>query len=385
MLGFLAAIGPLSIDMSLPAFPAIEASFGEPPGTAQITLAAFFAGLAVGQLVQGALADRFGRRGPLMAGLLLYTLASAGCALAPNMATLSIMRALAAVGGSASMVIPRAIVRDLADGDAAAQLMSKLMLVMGLAPILAPVGGGMLLRVGPWPLIFWFDLLYGSVCLLIVWRALPETLPARAARGQLTGLLPRYVNVLRDRGFVTHALCSGCAMIGLFAFIGGSPPVFIGTYGVSPLVFGVLFGLCAAGFIVGSQINQPLVRRYGRAAVLRGVLWFYLASTSILAAFAFTGAGGLVGVVLPVMFALGCLGLIVPNSAVGALSGHAKQAGLASALIGMLQFVMAAVSGSLVGWLTDGTARAMAALMVAGAVCAILLDRLRPDLPGKAR
>ena len=177
LLGLLTAVGPISTDMYLPAFPAIEAALGGRPGTAQVTLATWFLGLAVGQVTQGSLADRFGRRAPLIAGTALYTLASAGCAVAPDLATLSTMRFLAALGGSASMVIPRAIVRDLADGHAAARLMSRLMLVMGVAPILAPTAGGLVLATLGWQAIFWLATLYGVACLLLVWRLLPETLP----------------------------------------------------------------------------------------------------------------------------------------------------------------------------------------------------------------
>src|SRR6195952_2751645 len=163
LLGFLTAVGPLSTDMYLPAFPAIEASLGGQPGMAQITLATWFAGLAVGQITQGSLSDRYGRRGPLIFGTLVYSLANAGCALAPDIWTLSILRFIAAFGGSASMVIPRAIVRDLADGHAAARLMSRLMLVMGAAPILAPTLGGLVLGFASWHAIFWLTFAYGGL------------------------------------------------------------------------------------------------------------------------------------------------------------------------------------------------------------------------------
>ncbi len=382
LLGSLAAIGPLSIDIYLPAFPAIEASFQAPLGSAQNTLAAFFAGLAVGQLVQGALADRFGRRGPLLVALGIYTAASLGCALAPGIGFLSAMRALAAFGGAAGMVIPRAIVRDLADGHAAAKLMSQLMLVMGVAPIIAPTIGSGILRLGSWRLIFWVDVVYGLTCLLVVWRALPETLEmARRTHAGLAGLAARYVMVVRDRGFLSFASLGGFAMFGLFAFIAGSPPVFIEEYQVGATVYGMLFGVSAAGFIAGSQVNPYVVRRFGAIAVLQVATWVYLAVTLVFAAFAFVGGFGVASVVLPVMAALFCLGFVNPNAAVGALSGHATQAGSASAVMGTLQFVLAAISGTLVGWLTDGTARPMAGLMVTGAICAVIADLCRPRRP----
>ncbi len=381
LLGCLTAVGSLSVDIYLPAFPAIEASYRAPAGSAQLTLAAFFAGLAVGQLAQGTLADRFGRRLPLLAGLVVYTIASAGCALSPNIATLSAMRALAAFGASAGMVIPRAVVRDLADGPAAARLMSQLMLVMGVAPIVAPTLGGVLLNIGAWPLIFWADALYGLACVALIWFWLPETLPPqRRARLGFAGLAVRYIGVLQDRGFLAFALLGGSAMFGLYAFIAGSPPVFIGHYHLGPAAYGVLFGLSAAGFITGSQANYHVVRRFGAPRVLRAAVRLYLAATLALAGFAWVGGFGVATVVFPVMVSMFCLGCVSPNAAVGALSKHASQAGSASAMMGTIQFVLAAISGSAIGWLTDGTARPMATLMVAGAACAVLADLFRPAL-----
>ncbi len=375
LLGFLTAVGPLSTDMYLPAFPAIEATYGAPEGTAQITLASWFAGLAVGQIAQGTMADRFGRRRPLIAGLMLYTLASASCALAPDLATLTVLRAVAAFGGSASMVLPRAIVRDLADGHAAARLMSQLMLVMGVAPILAPTLGGLLLSVASWHLIFWFAALHGLVALTVVWRVLPETLPAgRRVRLGLAGLLSRYGGVLRERTFFLHMAIGSCVMFSMFAYLSGSPPVYIQLFGLSPPVYGMLFGLCAAGFILGAQVNPFLIRRFGASGVLRVAVRLFLAATLLLTVLAFAGAFGVASVFVPILLGMSTLGFIMPNAAVGALSRHANHAGSASALMGTVQFLFAAISGSLMGLLTDGTARPMAVMMLLGAICATAVD-----------
>ncbi len=378
MLGFLTAVGPLSTDMYLPAFPAIEASYGAPEGTAQITLAAWFAGLAIGQLTQGSLADRFGRRGPLIAGLALYTLASAACALAPTLGWLTAMRAVAAFGGSASMVLPRAVVRDLADGHAAARLMAQLMLVMGVAPILAPTLGGLLLGVASWHVIFWFAAAHGGISVLLVSRLLPETLPHnRRIRLGVAGLLSRYLEVLRERTFFLNVAIGGCALFALFAYLGGSPPVYLQLYRLPPPVYGVLFGLCAAGYIAGAQINPVLLRRFGASRVLRAFVRLYLAANILLTGFAFAGGFGVVSVFVPIFLGMSCMGFITPNTTVAALSRHATHAGSASALMGTIQFLLAAVSGSVVGLLTDGTARPMAALMLLGATCAVVADALR--------
>ena len=375
LLGFITAVGPLSTDMYLPAFPAIEASYGAVAGTAQITLASWFAGLAVGQITQGTLSDRFGRRGPLIIGLLVYTLASVGCALAPSLAVLTIMRAVAAFFGSASMVLPRAVVRDLADGHDAARLMSQLMLVMGAAPILAPGIGGSVLLIASWHAIFWFAAVHGLVSLVLVWRLLPETLPReRRIRLGLANLLSRYGAILRDRSFFMHACIGSFAMFGLFSYLGGSSPVYIGLYGLSAAACGGLVGLCAAGFIFGSQLAPRLLSWYGSGRVLRWGVRAFLLATLVLSGFAFAGGFGLWSVVVPVMVCTTSMGIVLPNATVGALTRQAANAGSASALMGTLQFLLAAISGSLVGLLTDGTARPMAALMVLGAACATLAD-----------
>ena len=381
LLGVLTAVGPLSTDMYLPAFPAIEASRGGRPGTAQVTLATWFAGLALGQITQGSLSDRYGRRGPLILGTLVYALANAGCALAPDLVTLSALRFVSAFGGSASMVIPRAVVRDLADGHAAARLMSRLMLVMGVAPILAPTRGGLVLGFAQWHAIFWLTAVYGAVCCVLVWRLLPDTLaPERRIGLGVASLAGRYAGVLRDRVFLAYAIMGGCGMFGMFAYIGGSSPVLIEHYGFTPLMYGMVFGCSAGMFILSSQVTPSLILRFGPARVIRAGVSAYLLATCTRLACALLHLGGALGIVLPAVLAMGSMGLVMPNSAVGALSRHAAQAGSASALMGTMQFCLAAASGVLVGALTDGTARPMAVLMVLGAAGTVAADRLRPKL-----
>ena len=381
LLGVLTAVGPLSTDMYLPAFPAIEASLGGRPGTAQVTLATWFAGLALGQITQGSLSDRYGRRGPLIVGTLIYAAANAGCALAPDLPTLSALRFVAAFGGSASMVIPRAIVRDLSDGHAAARLMSRLMLVSGVAPILAPTLGGLVLGLAQWHAIFWLTTGYGIVTCLLVWRLLPDTLPRERRIGLgLASLASRYGTVLRDRVFLSYALLGGFGMFGMFAYIGGSSLVLIQHYGFTPLMYGMVFGCSAGMFILASQVNPRLILRFGPARVIRAGVSAYLLGTGAMLALAVLHVGGALGIVLPAVLAMGSMGLVMPNSAVGALSRHAAQAGSASAMMGTMQFCLAAASGVLVGALTDGTARPMAALMLLGAVGTVAADRLRPKV-----
>jgi DHA1 family bicyclomycin/chloramphenicol resistance-like MFS transporter len=379
LLGFLTAVGPISTDMYLPAFPAIEAELGTGKGSVEITLAAWFVGLAVGQLVQGTLADRLGRRAPLLVGTAIYTIASVGCALATDMGTLAVWRCVAAFGGAASAVIPRAMVRDLADGLAAARLMSKLMLVMGAAPILAPSLGGLLLGFGGWRTIFWVTAGYGALSLLLAAWLLPETLPpSRRVRHSAVNLLRDFIQIGRERGFITHAIMGAASMFAVFAFISGAPTVYIEQFGIPPERFGLFFAVSATGFIGMSQLNPYLLRRLGARRVPGLALRVSAAAVVAMVGFALTGTGGLMGVFLPSVVALACTGLVFPNSAVGALSRHASRAGSASALLGVLQFSLAAMGSALVGALADGTARPMALLMLLGAAVALLAERMRP-------
>ncbi|WP_431285655.1 multidrug effflux MFS transporter [Humitalea sp. 24SJ18S-53] len=379
LLGFLTAVGPISTDMYLPAFPAIEAELGTSRGSVEITLASWFVGLAVGQLVQGTLADRLGRRLPLILGTVVYTAASIGCALAQDMTSLAAWRCVAAFGGAASAVIPRAMVRDLAEGLAAARLMSRLMLVMGAAPILAPTIGGLLLGAGGWRSIFWGAAIYGGLSCVLAWALLPETLPpARRVRRSAVNMLRDFVQIGRERGFITNALMGAAAMFSVFVFISGAPGVYIDHFGVAPAEFGLLFAVSATGFIVASQVNPWLLQRLGPRRVPAYALRASGAAVLVLAIFAMTGRGGLMGVFMPAVVALACTGLVFPNAAVGALSRHASRAGSASALLGTLQFSCAAIGSALVGVLADGTPRPMALLMLLGAAGAMAAEWRRP-------
>jgi DHA1 family bicyclomycin/chloramphenicol resistance-like MFS transporter len=379
LLGFLTAVGPISTDMYLPAFPAIEAELGVARGSVEITLASWFVGLAVGQLVQGTLADRLGRRSPLIVGTAIYTLASVGCAMANDMAVLAAWRCVAAFGGAASAVIPRAMVRDIADGLGAARLMSKLMLVMGAAPILAPSIGGLLMGAGGWRTIFWASAGYGALSCLLAWRLLPETLPPeRRMKRSFVTLLADFVQIGRERGFITHALMGAFAMFAVFAFISGAPGVYIEHFGVAPGAFGLLFAISATGFIGASQLNPWLLGRLGARRVVAYALRLSGVAVLMLVVTAATGFGGLMGIFVPAAIALACTGLVFPNAAVGALSRHAMRAGSASALLGTLQFSCAALGSALVGALANGTPVPMALLMLGGTAAALAAEMARP-------
>ncbi len=384
LLGFLQAVGPVSTDMYLPAFPAIEASLHAPPGSAQVTLGTWILGLSLGQLVQGALADRFGRRSPILAGTLVYTLGSVGCALSPSIAMLSAWRFLAAFGASASAVIPRAVVRDISEGHDAARLMSRLILVLGAAPILAPSLGGLVLQWSTWRGIFWINAGYGVVALAVsAWR-LPDTQP-RARRTPIHAgpMLRRYAAILAERGFLTHALMMSFCSFSLFAYLGGSPVTFITHYRFTPGQFAVGFGVVAATYIAASQLNMRVIRRFDLDGTLRRAATLYLALNAVLLALALLDVPA-PWMVLCLALTQGVTGFIFPTATVGALRRHGASAGTASALIGTMQFLIGASSGFLMGLLTDGTALPMAGLMLLGAALAKAADMCRPAAGGAA-
>lgn len=379
LLGVLSAVGPVSTDMYLPAFPALQAALGRYGGSAELTLATWFFGLAVGQITQGSLSDRFGRRGPLIAGTLVYTVASAGCALSPDLVTLSVFRAIAAFGGSASMVIPRAIVRDISSGNDAARLMSRLILVLGAAPILAPTLGGLVLGIATWRAIFWMATGYGAICCALVCWKLPDTLPVdHRVPLDAVRLGRRMAGILVERGFVTHTLVGGLCMFATFAYLGGAPGVFEGLFHLTPPLFGAMFGVCAAGFIGSAQVSPMLLGRYGPSRLIRVAVRSMLGFTGAMFALATIWDGPWWALAVCIFLTFCCMGFILPNATVGALARHAGHAGSASALMGMLQFLLGAFSGLAVGLLADGTARPMAGLMLLGAVGATLADRARP-------
>ena len=386
LLGFLTAVGPISTDAYLPAFPAIERTLHGAAGSAQLTLATWFAGLAVGQIVQGPLCDRFGRRTPLLYGTVLFTLASAGCALSWSIDSMSAFRFLAALGASASMVVPRAIVRDLRDGHEARRLMAQLILVMGAVPILAPSLGGLLLIVASWRVIFWLAVAYGVEAFIFVIRLLPDTLAAELRiRVDATTQITRYAAILVERGFITNVGIGGSALFGLFAYLGGSPIAYVREYGLTPAQYALAFSANAAVYIGSAQLGVPLTARFGLDRTLRAGATLFVFTATLLFFVATTHAGGLFALMAAIGCNMICMGLLGPLAPVAALARHAGHAGSASALLGTLQFLLGALASFLVGFFDDGTARPLAALMIAGAVAAKIAERLRPKATVTAR
>jgi DHA1 family bicyclomycin/chloramphenicol resistance-like MFS transporter len=370
ILGALSAFGPLAIDFYLPAFPAMALAFGTDEKHVQLTLAAYFLGLSIGQLAYGPVADRFGRRIPLLIGVGLFTAASLACAYAPNLEWLIGARFIQALGGCAGMVISRAVVSDKCDAVGSAKVFSQLMLVMGLAPILAPMLGGLLVNTTGWQSIFLVLTGFSALAGLAVALGLPESMPAHLPRQPLAGALRQYARLLKDPIYLGHAMTGGIAIAGMFSYIAGSPFVLIKLYGVPAEHFGWFFGANAAGFILVAQVNARLLAKRGPAFLLTRTVWIYLGAGLALLAVSALHTAQLWPLLIPLFVCIASLGCILPNASACAMNGQGARAGSASAMLGCLQFSVAAGAAALVGILHDGSAMPMAMVI---SLCGILV------------
>jgi len=368
-LGAFVALGPLTIDMYLPALPAIRDELATSSAIVQLTLTGTLLGLALGQLVIGPLSDSLGRLRPLLAGTVLHVVASLLVLIAPDIVTLGALRVLQGVGTAAGAVIALAIVRDLFEGRAAAVMLSRLFLVMGVAPVLAPTLGGELLRFTSWRGVFAVLGLYGLLLLALGAFGLRETLPpGRRRSGGVGPTLRTYGELLRDRTFVGLVLVAGLTMGALFTYVSGSSFVFQRQFGLDEQQFGMLFGAGAFWLIAATQLNPVLLRRWSPAQILVGGTVGGAAGGGLLVLLAATGAGGLLGVVLPLWALLFAIGLALPNAPALALAPYGNAAGSAAALLGAVQFGVGAAVSPLVGLLGND-----AAAMGAGIVATLLL------------
>ena len=380
VLGSLVALGPLTIDMYLPALPAIVDDLGTTSARVQLTLTGTLAGLALGQLLVGPLSDTFGRRRPLLVGVAVHVLASLLCLVAPTVEVLAGLRVLQGVGAAAGSVVAMAIVRDLFVGRAAATLFSRLMLVLGAAPVLAPTLGGEVLRFTSWRGVFAVLAVLALVLIVVAARALPETLPpARRLPLGLRNTLRTYRGLLRDRTFVGLIGVAGLAMSGLFGYVAGSSFVFQGEFGLDQQQFGLLFGAGAVFLIGGTQLNAALLGRFEPRVLLPAALVLATAAGATLVVIALTGTGGLVGMIVPLWTVLFASGLAIPNVPALALARHGEAAGTASAMLGATQMGVGAVVSPMVGVLGND-AVAMGSVVAAGSALAlvVLLVVVRP-------
>ena len=387
VLGAFVAVGAFTIDMYLPALPAIATDLRTSSPMVQLTLTGTLVGLALGQLVIGPLSDALGRRRPLLAGTALHVVASLLVLVAPTVEVLGVLRVLQGVGSAAGGVVAMAIVRDLFEGRAAATMLSRLFLVMGAAPVLAPTVGGELLRITSWRGVFAVLALYGLLLLVVGALAVPETLPpGRRVTGGIGGTLRTYRGLLRDRVYVGLVLVAGLTMAGLFSYVSGSSFVYQRQFGLDEQQFGMLFGAGAFFLIGATQLNPVLLRRWSPAQVLSVAMLGGTVAGVVLLGLAASGRGGLAGVVVPLWAVLAAVGLALPNAPALALAAHGETAGSAAALLGAVQFGIGAAVSPLVGVLgNDATAMALTvgAGMALGVL--VLVTVVRPwqlsDLP----
>jgi MFS transporter, DHA1 family, multidrug resistance protein len=379
VLGAFVALGPLTIDMYLPALPTIRQELGTTSAMVQLTLTGTLVGLALGQLVVGPLSDRLGRRRPLLAGTALHVVASLLVLVAPSIGVLGVLRVLQGVGCAATGVVAMAMVRDLFAGRAAATMLSRLFLVMGVAPVLAPTIGGELLRFTSWRGIFAVLAAYGVVMLAVGAWGIRETLPPERRRsGGGTGTLATYGSLLKDRSYVGLVLVAGLSMAALFTYVSGSSFVYQRQFGLDEQQFGLLFGAGAVWLIAATQLNPVLLRRWSPGQVLLAATAAGAVAAGALVAVALSGAG--VAVVAVALWAvLFAAGLALPNAPALALAKNGDRAGSAAALLGAVQFGVGAVVSPAVG-LLGNDALAMGAVMVVVLVAAlvVLIAVVRP-------
>lgn len=385
MLGALTALGPFTIDLYLPAFPALEESLGVSEAAVQLTLAGTTLGFALGQLVVGPLSDKFGRRLPLILATAVHIVASLGAAFSTDIATLGVFRVLMGIGAAGGGVVAMAMVRDLFSGYAMVRMFSRMALVSGLAPILAPVIGSQLLLLMPWPGIFFFLAGYGMCVIIAALFVVRETLP-REHRGK-TGLTARqrYRALLTDRIFVGLLLVGGMNFAGLFTYLSASPFLFQDVYGFTPQQYGLLFGVNSLAIVAGVQTSSRLIRRVPPQWILAcSTAWMFLMAVLIVI---FDQLGfGLWGVMVPLWFYILGAGFTFPSVQVLALAKHGAQAGTAASLLGAATFTMAGLVSPVVGWLGVGSPGPMGAvqaaciLLAAAALWLVVRPRTVPSI-----
>ena len=370
ILGLLSAVGPFAIDLYLPAMPGMGSDLGTSAAGVQATLTAYFLAFGAAQLVYGPLADRFGRKPPLYAGLGLFVAASVGCALAPSIGWLTALRFVQGLGGAAVMVVPRAVIRDLHTGPAATRLMATVMLVISVSPMLAPLAGSGLLAIAGWRAIFGALAVGAAVALALVAFALPETLPSeRRSRIDVASLLRGAGTLLRDRAFMGLTLIGGFGTASFFVFLASASFVYTGEFGLSPTGFSLAFAINAVGFFAASQLAAALGERYGQRRVISLSVAGFALVTSLLLALVLAGLGTLGVIVFMLFLANACMGLVVPTTMIMALDAHGRVAGLASSLGGTLQMLAGGAMVTLAGPFFDGTATPMVAAI---ALCALI-------------
>lgn len=378
VLGALVALGPLTIDMYLPALPRIAEELSITSPVAQLTLTGTLAGLALGQLVAGPLSDSLGRRRPLMAGIVLHMVASLLCLFAPGILVLGLARGLQGMGAAAAMVVAIAVVGDLFADSMAATVLSRLMLVLGVAPVVAPSLGAAVLLHGSWHWVFGALVVLAGGLLAMAAIALPETLPPAHRRPlRVPAILATYRELLCDARFVALVLVGALGMAGLFAYIAAAPFVLQGRYGLDQQSFALVFGAGAIALIGATQFNVVLLGRYAPQRIVLWALVVAAAAGVVFVAMTLTHTGGLVGFLTSVWTILAAMGFVIPNAPAVALSRHPDAAGTSAALLGAAQFGLGAMVAPLVGALGNDEGALAVVMTVSVAMALLLLSSVR--------
>ncbi|MBV7257057.1 multidrug effflux MFS transporter [Pacificimonas sp. WHA3] len=365
LLGGLTAFGPLSIDLYLPALPVIGESLGTDAASMQRTLASFIAGLAIGQLVYGPLSDRIGRRPPLLIGIAIFIVTCVLCVYAESNAQMTALRFVQGLGSCAALVVARAIVRDRFNHQDSARVFTWIVLVMGIAPIFAPLLGSLILSVAEWTAIFWVLALYGVLLGAAVLFGLSESRSAETAElARSARFFGGMSSLIRNRRFRGYMFGQAFNMASLFAYVSSAPAILIVQYGVSEFAFGWLFALNAAGLIAGSQVNRYLLDHYSADAIMRTANQLAVAAGFLLLGAAFTGFGGLFGIMTALFLVLATYGFIAGNANAGGLSVDPRRAGAASALLGAAGFGVGAASAAATSFLPLEAAQSTAIVCV---------------------
>ena len=373
MLGALAALPAITTDMYLPSLPAVEADLHTTQTAAQLTLSGTLVGAGVGQLVIGPFSDRFGRRLPLVIGISLHVAISLLCSLTPNIETLTGLRVLQGFFNAAAAVVALAVIRDRFVGSAAAQLLSRLMLVIGVAPLLAPTVGQAIAGAWNWRAVFYALALIGVVLVAIVWRFMPETLPEDSrSPGNPRHVANAYWSLLRDRHFMALAVIPGLGLALIMSYVVGSPFVFQNEYGLTAQQFALVFALNGAALVLSAQLNAALVRKFPPVRLLRTALLVQLCLALVLLVVVATGAGGAFGLVAALWLVLSAQGMVPANASVLALHNYGHMAGTAAAVIGALQSGVAGLVSPLVGVL-GGNSLSMAGVMIGSCALAVMV------------
>lgn len=374
VLGALTALGPFTTDLYLPAFPAIQADFGVDASAVQLTLTGTMIGFGLGQLIVGPLSDKIGRKGPLIGGAVLHVAACVFAAIAPNIVVLGILRVLMGFGAASSGVVSMAMIRDLFGGKLLVRMMSRMALVNGFAPVIAPVVGSQLLSIMNWHGIFWVLAGYGALVSIAVVVFVVETLPKDKRSAAQRSLRQRYSSLFHDRIYVGALVVAGMNFTGLFAYLSTSPFLFQETYGLSAQMYGVLFAVNSLGIIIGVQTSSRLMQ-YGLVRpgwILAFTTGCQLALGVLIFVLDWEGSG-IWGTAIPLWFYIAACGFTFPTVQILALSAHGEEAGTAASMLGAVNFGIAGALSPIVGLLGVGTAMPMAGMMAVAAVIAIVV------------